>query len=668
MADDLSAAGCRAGDACPFVHDSASLSKSTEGKSAKVSASQPSQPAKETAPASQSASSTVPPSTRDGKPNAQPGTRRDGPPTVDRSRVVQKPVSQVQVEDPREFQVQQLRRRFSSKETAEADGTALAFSMAPSDPDFPFEMVGLECVLHVPAGYPGKGQPFLDVKNKEMGRGYQINVEKGFDALVAKSPQTTLLGLMNGLDKQLELLLTGQKAETVKLVSNSRTITNPSQSAQTRPSRDQVQGIVATTPPVPEQTFTPEQRRDAAARREVETRQLEARLGRLPLFFKSSDGIAYTLPIEPRRRGDLPVSLQVVKSIRLFVPLMYPLQPCRIEVLGVAREAALKTEKAFEHRARGSSESTLMAHVNYLSQNMHVFATEPVKEAFPEAVVQANIASLQLEDANASKATESKTSALSNMPDDRSHIHVIPRPPEWGVPGQADLEEDSDSSDAYESEDNSVDEDSGVELEKVPEPASTAPERGILLSFPYLELHGIELLELTSLSLTIKCERCKDQMDIKNLRSSGTGDSGAVKTESCKKCASTLNIGYRKELMHANSVRAGHLDLDGCTVVDMLPRCHFEQSDHPNDFANRMICGFCSREQNYRPEDCAVCHAVLIGKRGGGFWEGGKGTRDKTKMSRKGELRPGIVWSTWGSWGLDPRKYKRVGGSKVGKS
>jgi hypothetical protein len=25
-------------------------------------------------------------------------------------------------------------------------------------------------------------------------------------------------------------------------------------------------------------------------------------------------------------------------------------------------------------------------------------------------------------------------------------------------------------------------------------------------------------------------------------------------------------------LIHQNSVRAGYLDLDGCTVVDMLPR------------------------------------------------------------------------------------------------
>ena len=30
--------------------------------------------------------------------------------------------------------------------------------------------------------------------------------------------------------------------------------------------------------------------------------------------------------------------------------------------------------------------------------------------------------------------------------------------------------------------------------------------------------------------------------------------------------------------MHVNSVRAGYLDLDGCTVVDMLPRYVFRCS------------------------------------------------------------------------------------------
>jgi uncharacterized CHY-type Zn-finger protein len=85
-----------------------------------------------------------------------------------------------------------------------------------------------------------------------------------------------------------------------------------------------------------------------------------------------------------------------------------------------------------------------------------------------------------------------------------------------------------------------------------------------------------------------------------------------------------------------------------CGKVYPCDRCHDEQADpkHPNEHANRMLCGFCSREQNFRPEDCGACGHILTGRRGGGFWEGGKGTRDKVKMSRK-----------------DPRKYKRRGGN-----
>jgi len=32
------------------------------------------------------------------------------------------------------------------------------------------------------------------------------------------------------------------------------------------------------------------------------------------------------------------------------------------------------------------------------------------------------------------------------------------------------------------------------------------------------------------------------------------------------------SAGFRMELVHANSMRAGYLDMDGCTVVDLLPR------------------------------------------------------------------------------------------------
>ena len=67
------------------------------------------------------------------------------------------------------------------------------------------------------------------------------------------------------------------------------------------------------------------------------------------------------------------------------------------------------------------------------------------------------------------------------------------------------------------------------------------------------------------------------------------------------------------------------------------------------EHANRMVCGFCSREQNYRPGDCGVCRMSLVKKVGSGFWEGGKGTRDPTRMSRK-----------------DKRKYRHRNGTGGG--
>jgi uncharacterized CHY-type Zn-finger protein len=313
------------------------------------------------------------------------------------------------------------------------------------------------------------------------------------------------------------------------------------------------------------------------------------------------------------------------------------------------------------------------------------------------------------------------------------------------------IEEASDTDDDYLYDSGDDSEDGGAELEpQDPETAQTPeknPEKGTALSFPFIELHGIELLELTSLNLIIKCERCKETMDFATLKSN------TPQTSSCKKCAALLKVTFRHELIHANAIRAGFLDLEGCNITDLLPstftptcstcsttypstpgficvrgstisnpcrtchqkltisipsvrflritaaassstnatgprrkrdvplgvvtgtelpdrgrcrhyaksyrwfrfsccervfpcdRCHDEKEAHANEHANRMICGWCSREQFYRPEECAFCGRGVVGRRGKGFWEGGKGTRDRVRMSRK-----------------DPRKFKRVGG------
>ncbi|CAH1253728.1 Hypp1230 [Branchiostoma lanceolatum] len=64
--------------------------------------------------------------------------------------------------------------------------------------------------------------------------------------------------------------------------------------------------------------------------------------------------------------------------------------------------------------------------------------------------------------------------------------------------------------------------------------------------------------------------------------------------------------------------------------------CHDDdqKGDHEMKLANRMICGFCAKEQPFAADKpCILCGSNM--KKGGGtHWEGGKGCRDRIKMSR----------------------------------
>jgi uncharacterized CHY-type Zn-finger protein len=666
------------------------------------------------------------------------------------SRVVERPVPRAQREDPRGFQIEQLRRRFSPLDNTQQDGeNVLKFKLAPSDPDFPFEIAALECVLRVPAGYgksaTGKGSaPKLRIANSDIPRGFQINVERGFDELVENHPQATLLQHLNSLDRELESLLAAPKAETIKIVAN-RSVRE--QTPLVRQPEQFISGTLDSASKLPSivpPTYSQEEKDQAKAKRDADVRQLEARMSRLPLYFRSSDGLVYTLPIEPRRRAELPPDLRAIKTIRLVVPELYNLVPCRIELPGLSGDHVTAVQQNFEASVKATPDISLFAHVNRLAQNIHLMLAtdQPASEK---------------DSAETTKEPQPTTDpdqweVIEKPPaGDKSHVVVIPRPPEWDFVDAESSEESDFDSEELTSDDAPEEETAEDTAEDTAEkPTATGPERGIMISFPHLELHSIELLELITLSLTVKCNRCKEQTDVTNIKNSSE-DHAAVKTVSCRKCANQLSVGYRMDLMHAHCIRAGYLDMDGCSVVDLLPsyflptctecstpvpqpgvvsvrgestmaicrechkrisfripeikflqvstaavkatqglarkrkenlgikageqlpnkgrcshyaksyrwfrfsccskvfpcdKCHDLASDHPNEHANRMICGYCSREQIYRPESCGVCRASLIAKKGTGFWEGGKGTRDQVKMSRK-----------------DPRKFKRRGGN-----
>lgn len=68
-----------------------------------------------------------------------------------------------------------------------------------------------------------------------------------------------------------------------------------------------------------------------------------------------------------------------------------------------------------------------------------------------------------------------------------------------------------------------------------------------------------------------------------------------------------------------------------CRSVYPCDICHDDENDHSSIMANNMICGFCSKEQSVKYD----CDCGMSLKKNTKFWEGGKGSRNKTTMSKK---------------------------------
>lgn len=571
-----------------------------------------------------------------------------------------------------------------------------------------------------------------------MPRGFQINVEKGFDQLVDRGPEKSLLALLNELDRNLERFLTEQKAATVKLVANQR-----KQLPEVAPKAE-----VSTDDPAPfipaVYRYSSTELQQAKARRDVEVRQLEARLGRSEVFSKAADGVAFNVPLKRGNSSDVPASLRSLSETALIVPEVYPLEPCTIILRGVEGPEAENVEVAFEKHAVDMKELSLMAHINYLTQNLGKLAVDP------NPARADTTASEEHNEVSASVSEARQTSDEQVSDPIRPHLRYIARPPEW------DVQQGASSDDSTESDDTS-EEEAEDELESIaggamlPVMGGSAIEKGVQLSFPGLLLTGIELLQISKLSLSIRCDRCKQEADIKGQIPTTSSASSIHRSEICQKCSATFTISYRPDLMHTTSSKAGYIDVENCSIVDLLPSnfqptcsscsttfpsppgitavrgdtklevcrsCHQQMSftvpdvrflrvstavtskalpprptkpkeklgisagtplpangkcqhysksyrwfrfsccsrvfpcdkchdnpalnpaqkdnPHPNEHADRMICGFCSREQRYHPETCRHCgHSVVKKSVTTGFWEGGKGTREKHLMRKK---------------------------------
>ncbi|CXI36195.1 conserved Plasmodium protein, unknown function [Plasmodium berghei] len=69
-----------------------------------------------------------------------------------------------------------------------------------------------------------------------------------------------------------------------------------------------------------------------------------------------------------------------------------------------------------------------------------------------------------------------------------------------------------------------------------------------------------------------------------------------------------------------------------CNKIFPCPTCHNLNSNHEYVLAKRVICGYCYRE--FDDDDVCICQKDKKTKKGGSFWEGGKGCRNAITLSK----------------------------------
>lgn len=663
----------------------------------------------------------------------------------------------------RNKQISGVLSKYSAKIISEKSSavTVINAKIRPSDPDFPFDMESLELDIHIPQEYP-QSDAWISVRNSDIPAGYAANIELGWKEIV-QMRNKSLVKYLDDLDSRLEELLKREKVSTIKIVKFKPAQNAPTSSAGS--STSQVPPVVAPTVVTPTTSntkapaptkklgfnpkslkFVPKHIQDE---RQRQIDMLLHRLGsdKMSLHLKDPDGSStFSIYIEgPNTSELLPSELQQKFLTRIFIP--GDLSGCRLRIPGHEGPEISNIETNFNTFAKRHNDWSLLALVNYLSQELEMLmlAPEDIKELPVEENKPEEIESKPKESKpKENEPTEPTEKEPTEEPTKKAQTNKnVPELIEVSnETGSHTEEEDSES-------DHETDE-SETESEIESDTASMGPiklqQKGTAVAMA-VESSNIGVLECDVLNIIVSCHRCKTDNEVNNLVSGPYGRESKTLSLACEKCNQVLGVAFRKNFLHSNNDNVGYIDTLHCTVVDILPsnftatcarcsqthtqafkkvelgrlktftcrecflqlsvklvnfnlevitvdalsatkigkvrrakekepirvggqplpqngacqhykkstrwfrfsccnkvfpcdRCHDHTSNHPCERALRMVCGKCSREQQFS-EACTFCGHAFETKFTP-FWEGGKGTRDKVKMSRR-----------------DPRKYKR---------
>mmetsp|Transcript_50720 Transcript_50720/g.127360 ORF Transcript_50720/g.127360 Transcript_50720/m.127360 type:complete len:230 (-) Transcript_50720:18-707(-) len=220
----------------------------------------------------------------------------------------------------------------------------------------------------------------------------------------------------------------------------------------------------------------------------------------------------------------------------------------------------------------------------------------------------------------------------------------------------------------------------------------------------YVQLQQCQLIEVVECRLLASCFECDaDGVEFRGLRVP------CERTENCRQCHARLRLSssglaYQKETRKSRLASAAEAPAprrvssgsrrDNNPLIQVgrpLPNngtcrhyskstrwfrfpccgraypcdvCHEDQSPNcpPDVHANRILCGYCAKEQAASEKVCVNCAAAVGGARlRTRHWEAGRGCRDPNRMSRKDSRKYQNLAKT------HSRKHTRVGPKKVNK-
>lgn len=538
-------------------------------------------------------------------------------------------LDQAQAQDPaqvaaslRAYEISQVQSRFkASFETIQPD--VFQLKIVPSDPDFPYEVQSLHIQLTVPLNYP-EAPCAITVLNSNIPKGFAANLERGFAE--AASHKKPLLTHLNWLDVNMEQLLQKPPVPTIRFVKNATastastssgspehatptTTTTSSQPPSPPPLADVIQSSESSSqqyPPPPDQpTWTKQQIEEAATQRQKQLAQIQARFRSTFSNVSSSES---QIALESTDKTQMPVTWQGPLWVNLIVPQKFPLQPCEIRLKQDDRNPEIEiwrarnVEQGFRNIVAGMPQLSLFQLLNQLNRDLKDLMNMP-----PPPPVKPKVQHAEPPQQQSSKTPESKRHVNPHdLGQDRSKkvIYVDgPNTPrrnfeqhedhgavtsedddDEGESLSEDESEDSTDDDQYESDheediddlDETIDSDQAQSSQASGPVVDSGPKRGTEIRMPDLQLEHISLLYCRSLSIQVRCGRCKGLIEIADLapddgRSSRRSGPDLRKWKTCDQCQSLLGAHFRADYIHAQSRTIGYLDLAGCTAFDILP-------------------------------------------------------------------------------------------------